>query len=325
MAPSRAVVSALLLLVAMLGGAGSAAEPYEESRDGFTVLYHARRRSAIGEIFRVLGEAREAVCGRLGIEAPPAVTLRFCESAREFHESIGLRVPWYVAAVAVPGERRVAVEWDIAFPNLRRVLAHELCHIYLHDSLGERAEVVPLWMEEAVAKHVSGEWTESDEVVLQEAVLGGKLLGFESIERDFPSQHRAATVAYAQSATFLAFAEERHGPQVLGAYLDGVRGGLGHREALEAAAGRDLDSLEAEWREYLRHRFRRRMLADRVDELIFSAMALLLLVCAGVVWARRRRWSAGQDAEESTEEPGNGTRTTGYPPRRRGRYLGPRF
>lgn len=325
MAASRSVAFALLLSVALPAGAGSATEPFEMSRDGFTIQYHARRRSATGEIFRVLSEARAAVSARLGTEAPPPVTVRFCESAQEFHESIGLRVPWYVAAVALPEERRIAVEWDVAFPSLRQVLAHELCHIYLHESLGPHARAVPLWMEEAIAKHVSGEWTESDEVVLQEAVLGGKLLGFGSIERDFPSQHRAATVAYAQSATFLAFAEQRHGPLVLRAYLDGVRGALGHREALEAATGRDLDSLEAEWKEYLRLRFRRRMLADRVDELIFSFMAVLLLVCAGVVWVRRRRWLAEQDAEEFPEELGNGPSMTGYPPRRRGRYFGPRF
>lgn len=321
----RFVLSALLLWVAAPVGGVFAAGTYEESRDGFTIQYHARRHSATDGIFRVLVEAREAVSGRLGVEAPPPVKLQLCESAREFHESIGLRVPWYVAAVALPDERRIAVEWDIAFPSLRQVLAHELCHIYLHDLLGARAPAVPLWMEEAIAKHVSGEWTEGDEVVLQEAVLGGRLLGFESIEQDFPSQHRAATVAYAQSATFLAFAEQQHGPLVLRTYLDGVRGGLDHREALEAATGRDLGSLEAEWKEYLRLRFRRRMVADRVDELIFSFMAVLLVACAGVVWARRRRWLAEQDAEEFADESGNGPRTIGHPPRRRGRYLGPRL
>lgn len=286
---------------------GPPQELLEETRGAFTLRYSPRRRVLLDGVFKHLMAERDRVSAELGAEAPPPVTVIMCETPGEFDDTVGYDAPWYVAGVARSDRRLIVLEMDVALGDLDDVLTHELCHIYLADALGARLDAVPLWMNEAIAKRISGDWTEADTIVMRDAVLGGKLLDFRDIERRFPAHHRSSSIAYAQSATLLEFAEQKAGPGVAPAYVDAIRQGQTHEEALALAAGMPLDQLEEEWLAYLREHYRGMLVLYRVDELIFSFMGLLLVVAVVVTVRRRRRWNRAREAEQEVNDAFGGS------------------
>jgi len=283
-----------LLCLLVVSVASAAEDVYQETRGPFTIHYGPRTRVDLDRIIDFLTAGREQLCGALGLEDPRPVDVTLCETAGEFDEALGFDAPWFYAGVAFADEREMVINLPVAALELKQVLTHELCHIYLSDALGDRLAVVPRWMNEAIAKSLSDEWNESEDILLRDAVLAGHLLDFEQIERSFPAEHRASTIAYAQSATFLEFAESRYGPGVLGRYLAGVRGGRSHGAALTDACGVPLTVVQEEWLTYLRKHYRKVLLLYRIDELIFFVMAVLVVAAVIATVRRRRRWEASQ-------------------------------
>ena len=96
-------------------------------------------------------------------------------------------------------------------PNgLEPLLAHELTHVILkadypaHDGW-------PLWFQEGLAMRESRTEGVREYVTLSAAALFDRMLPLESLSASFPAAEAEARLAYAQSASFLAFLDAQSG------------------------------------------------------------------------------------------------------------------
>jgi len=165
--------------------------------------------------------------------------------------------------------------------DLETVFRHELFHVALEDAV--RGHHVPLWFNEGMAIHESGENRFDRLKTLWDASLSRSIIPLADLDRGFPSQHYEVSIAYAESADFVRFLLRDQDQLRFAALIERVRAGQSFDRALSDAYDVDLRKLEYQWREDMAKRYTfAPILAS--GSLIWAA-ALVMLV---VGYARKR-------------------------------------
>ncbi len=178
---------------------------------------------------------------------------------------------------------------------LEVVFDHELVHVLVGRAFAPR--VAPTWLQEGIAQLLAGEVGPEIGQTLARASVGG-LVDLADLERGFPHDPVRARVAYAESADFVAFLQERHGPDVLPELLRASAGGAGLREAVYTSTGELFDEVEEAWRARHAPSPMVRVASLASGEWMWSVGALAL-VGAGI---RRRREFHRRLEEMAAEE-----------------------
>ncbi len=111
---------------------------------------------------------------------------------------------------------RVVVPGSGDFKRFRRVIRHELVHVFMHGKLYnlarkyDRSEPAspPLWFTEGLAEFWSGSWDSQGEMVLKDAVLHNYIIGLQNIVRV-----RGTYFMYKLGQDILSFIAETYGPE----------------------------------------------------------------------------------------------------------------
>jgi hypothetical protein len=90
-----------------------------------------------------------------------------------------------------------------ASTDVETVFHHELSHVALYDALAGRH--VPLWFNEGLAIHESGEHPVQRMKELWDATLFRQLLPLSDLDRGFPQRQDEVNIAYAESADVVRF------------------------------------------------------------------------------------------------------------------------
>jgi len=212
---------------------------------------------------------------------------------------VGLPPPAYAVGVTYPAARLVIV--SLVDPqshegtDVPEVLRHELAHMALSDAtLGHH---VPLWFNEGLAIHLSGEHALARQQMLGQASLSRSLLPLAELDAHFPRDRVEVGVAYAESADFVRFLLRHEDEQRFQALVSRVREGEAFERALGDAYGSDMRKLEFEWREGLSKRF-------SIWPVLASGSVMWLSIAA-LAWGwvrKRRRAKATLDRWEREEE-----------------------
>jgi hypothetical protein len=133
-------------------------------------------------------------------------------------------------------------------PDLKRVLAHEAAHVYVHAITPN--DPVPLWLNEGLATSV--QYTVAPDpdarTLLEQAARDDALIPLLSLCAAFPRDAAEARLAYAQSASLIGLIQDRYGSrrlrQLFAAYGDGATCEGGVYRVL----GVSLEGLETQWR-----------------------------------------------------------------------------
>jgi len=147
-----------------------------------------------------------------------------------------------VVLVAVaPGEFQ-ANEMETKIP-------HELTHVMLYRSLGEKYALQPTWLLEGIAAMTELYPNPDYARALDVASQNDALIPFDQLCASFPADAGNAFLAYAQSQSFVTYIRSTYGisglTRLTEAYGDGVTCDLGATSAL----GTPLSQLDARWRE----------------------------------------------------------------------------
>ena len=131
---------------------------------------------------------------------------------------------------------------DLAEP-LHQVLDHEIVHILLGRAFAHYP--VPRWLQEGVAQVVAGEYTpvrfNSWEHLLNQC-------HFWNSPKGFPADALRARMAYAQSASLVAYLFQEHGTQSLQILIEEMSQGRELDVALVRATGMTPQELDVAWR-----------------------------------------------------------------------------
>lgn len=146
-----------------------------------------------------------------------------------------------VLVAITPGESQ-SIEMETTIP-------HELTHVMLYRSLGQKYLSQPIWLLEGIASMMEL-YPNPDYVrALDIASQNDTLIAFEDLCASFPADAGNAYLAYAQSQSFVSYIRETYGTSGLGrltsSYGDGFPCELGATNAL----GTPLSQLESRWRE----------------------------------------------------------------------------
>jgi hypothetical protein len=131
--------------------------------------------------------------------------------------------------------------------DLETVFRHELSHIALSDAVVGRH--VPLWFNEGLAIHESGEHPVRRMKELWDATLFRQLLPLSDLDRNFPEHQGQVNIAYAESADVVRFLLAGKDRLRFVSLIERVRDGARFDRALEDAYDTDVRRLEYQWRE----------------------------------------------------------------------------
>jgi len=149
-----------------------------------------------------------------------------------------------LVAIAPSPEQSMELETDIP---------HELAHVMLYRSLGNKYDNQPAWLLEGIASMVELYPNPDYARALEIASQNNSLLAFEDLCTSFPADAGNAFLAYAQSQSFVTYIRKTYGTSGLGrlttAYGDGILDSAFCELGATNALGTPLSQLDSRWRE----------------------------------------------------------------------------
>jgi len=217
-----------------------------------------------------------------------------------------------MGTVAPPGSEPPPWSGAVAYPNLDLVilalrnhmgspvtdldvvLEHEISHLALRKALG--GAEVPRWFSEGIAIQQSELSSIRRYWLVWLAGRSDELLSLESIER-YPDHTGQINLAYAEAADFLGFLLRREGWVGMRIAIRKLAEGKTFDEAFEFAFRDSIASLEEEWREGLRSRWKWLPLVTGTGA-VWGLIVVLFLVAYAVAKRRHTRRLAEMEEEE---------------------------
>ena len=193
--------------------------------------------------------------------------------------------PDWAAGLAVPDRNLILLRSPGQLINpggFEVLIGHEMLHLFFHAALGK--EQAPLWLEEGLAMHLSGDSSLERAWTMSRAVLMGSLIPFERLEHTFPSEAGKTRLAYTQSYYFVGFLLDRYGEGATAELLRGLAQGRDVSGVLHEMTGHGLVGLEKAFQDEMDSRFSWLMV-------LFSSSVLwgvaALVAAVGLVLRRR--------------------------------------
>lgn len=258
-----------------------APEDYAREQQGPVVWeYPTQAASVVADLQETYRVEWSRVVDELGVEISPEVLIRVGRNPDEMSAlaPVGAPPPAYASGVAYPYRGLILLTltapetWER--PDVPKVLVHELSHIALHRAVNDPAspEVersVPRWFAEGVAIYQAREMSLERTRTLWGGTVGGRLMTLEQLGSGFPSRPHQVSLAYAQSADFVAWLRGRErGEEKFREVIRRLRRGQDFDTALTRTYSTNLTRLEIDWHANLGERFQ----------------ALPLLVGSGSLW-----------------------------------------
>lgn len=172
--------------------------------------------------------------------------------------------------------------------EMERQIPHELMHILLYKMVGAGYVNLPTWLSEGLAS-VAELYPNPDYLVLLEGAHSkGNLPSILSLCQSFPRDASGTFLAYAQSASFTRYLQQRYGSSGLERLLRQYTDGLDCERGAEAALGVPLAQLEREWRKDV---FGENVYLTAINNLLpwMVLFVMIAVVPVGLVVAGKRR------------------------------------
>jgi hypothetical protein len=231
---------------------------WKEARQGNIVVYSDGRDSDLVE--KIVTDAEDfsrSASDLTGIDRAGELSIIVYPDLASFMGTLAknrVGISDWVAAYSIPDQGVVIIaspsqsqEWT----QTSNELAHEMAHVYLHESSSQNA--LPGWFEEGTALTLEPNADQTLARELSAAVQDGVLLSVETLcVSDFamlPPQDRV--LAYAQSHSLIKYVLVRYGVSQLHAMRQVYRNGISCAEGVQTVLGISLAQLEAQWHQSL--------------------------------------------------------------------------
>jgi hypothetical protein len=230
-----------------------------EEHGWLRIAYPKGTESRVEKTISEADEYKETLSAALGQDVLDHVEIRVARSPDAMAELAppSLSPPAWAVGVTYPSVHLVLI--SLVDPtshegtDVAEVARHELAHAALDDATS--GHHVPLWFNEGVAIHFSGENGLARTNQLWQASMSKSLLPLSDIDTAYPRDRYEVGVAYAESADFVRFLLRDADHTRFVSLIERVRSGSSFDRALADAYGSDLRRLELEWREGLSKRF----------------------------------------------------------------------
>ncbi len=264
----------------------------------FRIFYTQKAAAAAERLAKEIEPLRDSVQRVLG---------------RDWEGTTEIRLGWDRAemeALALPGGVPPSWATALAYPDSNIVLveAHSLVaaegqvtlrHELVHAALGRIGRGWPRWFQEGLAQQLTGEraYSITQYATLARAVSQGRIYKLDDLAVRFPEMPSNVEIAYAESAAFVSYLQERHGKQQFAELVDHVHQGLPFETAFGKAFHTSLSLDEKAFDEELPGRY-------PFWPIVTGGSTLWVLAAGMVVFAsiRRRRQVLALRAQQAVIE-----------------------
>ncbi|UCH80093.1 MAG: hypothetical protein JSW20_10115 [Nitrospiraceae bacterium] len=182
--------------------------------------------------------------------------------------------------------------------SLETTLKHELCHLFLHQYVGNGE--LPRWLNEGICQNISDGIAEimigENKNLMKQAVLTGRLIPMNSLNRGFPSQDRQLLLAYEQSKSFVEYMENRYSPEGTIHILDYLRQGKDIATSVQMALSVPFSDLEKNWQIHLKRKITwLTYVSSHIYQILFLMAALAMVYGFIRFWIRKRNYKDEDD------------------------------
>lgn len=187
----------------------------------------------------------------LNLPIPENISIYVYPSITSFQSALDISGTSWSAGHADPGKMRAFAAIPPSFDNaldIESKIPHEITHLRLYLQLGDNYQNFPNWLNEGIAilseRYPTTDWTE-----LENAQNNDELYHFEELCSSFPSNGQSASLAYAQSESFIRYIFNQYGKIGLQALVDAYTQGHSCENGVLVGLGLSLETLEENWYE----------------------------------------------------------------------------
>jgi hypothetical protein len=254
------------------------------------------------EVTRIVPRVEAELQRILGWELYRKPTIVLIHESQQFQRMV--RSPLTVA-FAESGRNLIVVDCsrtNIDPLNLRNVIKHELCHLYVHQYLKNRQ--VPRWLDEGIAQWASDGISDivhnGKRSFLNKAAFTGKLLPLPSLSRGFPMRDPDFILAYEESKDFIVYIVGLFGKRKMLGILHYMREGEDLNNAVYSSLKVPFEALEKNWRSSLQSKTNWfAHLSFYLYEFLFGFGALITIYAFIRVIIKKRRYLRESDEDET--------------------------
>lgn len=153
---------------------------------------------------------------------------------------------------------RVVVPFHGSYADFRRVLRHELVHVYLSAKISAvlrghkkyNAARMPLWLEEGMAEYFSGPWSSEADMVLSDMIITDHFFNVDEI-----GAISGTYLMYKEGESFCHFLADRYGPETILRLLENWWQGSSFEEIIQVTLGKSLARVGQEWEYWLKKKY----------------------------------------------------------------------
>ena len=150
---------------------------------------------------------------------------------------------------------RVVVPSNGSIPDFKRVIRHELVHVFTHskhyrilkDHRKTHFPALPLWFNEGLAEYWSQGWSEEAEMFIKDAVLNGYLVPLEQMYQIY-----GTFLMYKEGQAILKYIAETYGEQKILQLIENTWKEDSFSNVLKLTIGLDYEEFDKEWLYYLK-------------------------------------------------------------------------
>jgi Tol biopolymer transport system component len=228
--------------------------------DHFDIYYYPEMRTLAEKGARFAEEAYEELQVQFATSLTHRVPLIFYSSNLHFRQTNvtpGM-IPDGVGGFFEFMKGRVVVPAHGDLHRFRRVIRHELIHVFTFDRIGSvlqdhrvpRDRFMPLWFTEGLAEYWSGERDHQHEMVLRDAVVNNYALSLSDMHRISGSY-----LMYKLGEAAMHFIAETYGEEALLRLMDNIWVDRDFRRVMEHTFAQSFDVIDERWLTWLRARY----------------------------------------------------------------------
>jgi len=258
-------------------------------KDGLIVFYEPPHEDAARQALMTATEALPTLESALGLLHNPQrrISIILAGTQRDLARYAGQQMKPWTLGVALPG-RRIVVRM-MSPSSLRRVLVHELTHVLLEEITTQYEVEPPRWLHEGLAKLAADDFSQREREILGRAIVHGRLLSLEELDEAFLGTWEQASLAYAQSYTFVRFLDNLRPAGGLADFLHNLALTQNISRALLRTYGAPREALEKAWLEQIQQEYLRHGLPAPGDLALLLLLGGLFLVVHSLNKRRRRK------------------------------------
>ena len=153
---------------------------------------------------------------------------------------------------------RMVIPFNGSYFRFRQVIRHEMVHAFIMHKLPYVMKAhkrynfsgLPLWFEEGLAEHWSGEWDSEADMMMRDLVISGRFIRVDDIY-----QVQGSYLMYKIGESFLDFVEREYGDDKIGMIFENYWKANSFREVFQITFHKSLVEVWTEWEYSLKKKY----------------------------------------------------------------------